>query len=100
MTARHGFRTTSDVVAIICFVFSLLYFFLGNGPEAVRLTIASYRAQKKESLLGKDMADNVSHTTAKSRVSKMSSMMLQMNTPNISNVYYDEPKQQEVYLNH
>ena len=44
MTARHGFRTTSDVVAIICFIFSLLYFVLGNGPEAIKMTIANYKA--------------------------------------------------------
>ena len=32
MTAAYGFRLCSDVVAIMCFVFGLLYFILGNGP--------------------------------------------------------------------
>ena len=81
MTAKHGFRTTSDVVAIICFIFSLLYFFLGNGPEAVRMTITNYRASKKEGILGKELADNVSQTTTKSKVSKMSSLVLLTDHP-------------------
>ena len=74
MTAKYGFRTTSDVVAVMCFVFCILYFFLGNGPESIRTTIKNYRLEKKEALL-KD-ADTLSQGTTKSRVSKMSSMML------------------------
>ena len=36
LTERIGFRLTSDIVAIICFVFTLLYFALAGGPEAFR----------------------------------------------------------------
>ena len=31
VTANYGFRTTCDLVAVICFVFAVLYFFIGGG---------------------------------------------------------------------
>ena len=36
MTEAVGFRVTSDVVAIICFVFAFAYFVLAGGVEAFR----------------------------------------------------------------
>ena len=46
MTAAYGFRITCDVVAIICFVFAVAYFFIGNGPQAIRLSCENYRLEK------------------------------------------------------
>ena len=54
------------------------------------MTFESKALLKKERLLGDNFADNVSHGTNKSRVSKMSSLMLQMNSPNISNIKYED----------
>ena len=77
MTAAYGFRTTSDVVAIMCFVFALVYFYLGNGPEAIRLTCENYQKMKKtDQLLGDDRDETVSHASKRSKLSKLSSMML------------------------
>ena len=38
-TAKLGFRLTADIVAIICFVFGIVYFLFGDGLEAFRTTI-------------------------------------------------------------
>ena len=41
MVEAVGFRTTSDVVAIICLFFAFIYFALGGGPTAFRQTCKS-----------------------------------------------------------
>ena len=47
VTASLGFRLTADIVAIICFVFGILYFLLGDGLEAFRTTIRNIKNRDK-----------------------------------------------------
>ena len=44
-TAKNvlGFRLTCDIVALICLVFGLIYFFVGDGIEAFRTTIRNFK---------------------------------------------------------
>lgn len=45
MTTAVGFRMTSDIVAIICIVFALIYFFCGDGVEAFKTTCRNIKSQ-------------------------------------------------------
>ena len=36
ITQAYGFQVTTDVIALICLVFGVIYFALGNGVEAIR----------------------------------------------------------------
>lgn len=38
VTEAVGFRKTADIVAIICFVFGIIYFLCGDGVEAFKTT--------------------------------------------------------------
>ena len=69
MTATYGFRITADVVAIICFVFALLYFFICDGAEAFATTCRNLRAPKV------DPEDNM-NTSVNSILSKSSSKLV------------------------
>ena len=44
-TAKNvlGFRLTCDIVALICLVFGLIYFFVGDGIEAFQTTIRNFK---------------------------------------------------------
>ena len=44
VTANYGFRLTSDIVAIICFVFGLVYFIMGDGVEAFKTTCQNLKS--------------------------------------------------------
>lgn len=43
MNERFGFRVTVDTVAFSCLAFSLLYYWLGSGSEAIRVTLSNKR---------------------------------------------------------
>jgi len=36
VTAKHGFNSYTDINALICLAFAILYFLLGGGLEAFR----------------------------------------------------------------
>mmetsp|Transcript_27687 Transcript_27687/g.36973 ORF Transcript_27687/g.36973 Transcript_27687/m.36973 type:complete len:109 (-) Transcript_27687:157-483(-) len=38
--AKFGFRVTQDIVAIVCIVFALLYFFFAEGYLAFKMTFS------------------------------------------------------------
>ena len=42
-----GFRLTADIVALICLVFGLTYFFIGGGVEAFKTTYANIKQLKQ-----------------------------------------------------
>ena len=46
MTAAYGFRITCDVVAIICLVFAVAYFFIAGGANAIKMTCENYELLK------------------------------------------------------
>jgi len=44
--AAYGFRTTTDIVTLISFVFALLYFVIANVPEAFKTTCRDRRVKR------------------------------------------------------
>ena len=47
VTEALGFRWTTDIVAIICFVFGIIYFVFGDGIEAFRTTCSNIKNRDK-----------------------------------------------------
>ena len=45
-----GWRLTTDVVAIICVVFAIVYYVLGGGYEAFSKTIENFKVKDDEIL--------------------------------------------------
>lgn len=41
VTEAVGFRMTADIVALVCFLFSIIYFAVAGGPEAFRASCRS-----------------------------------------------------------
>ena len=52
LTEAVGFRVTADIVAIICFVFALVYFALAGGPEAFGTTCRKEKTEEAAALEG------------------------------------------------
>ena len=61
VTEEVGFRVTSDIVAIICFVFALTYFILAGGLTAFR---SSCKRQPKPNVATKVDNDFIRHLAA------------------------------------
>ena len=86
MTEAVGFKWTSDVVAIICFVFALFYIILAGGFEAFKRTCGKNKNEVDDAYrqaLFEKSGENVSD--APSRRSKASSFhMVGPTPPNVS----------------
>ena len=89
-TEAYGFRVTSDIVAMICFVFSILYFLVAGGPQSFRST-----CRKRQAAMGSDdfrnlaapkheQDDNVSARSQRSRLSSF--RMLGPTTPEVDRI--------------
>ena len=38
VTEAVGFRTATDIAAILCFAFAIVYFVIAGGPQAFKIT--------------------------------------------------------------
>ena len=54
-----GWRLTTDVVAIICFTFAVVYYFLGGGYEAFSKTIENFKETDSSQDLLEPLIDDV-----------------------------------------
>ena len=87
VTEAVGFRWTSDIVAIICFVFALVYVLIAGGIEAFGKTFCGDKAETKSplnlsGLKGQDDGQYSTHSMNRSRSS--SYMMVGPVSPGIS----------------
>lgn len=88
VTEAFGFRVTADIVAVICLVFSIVYFAVAGGPEAFRNSCRSQRRSqvnddfRKLAALKADHDDTISGKSHRSRLSSF--RMLGPTTPVVS----------------